>query len=117
MALGGGNATRTPCGRVVPPWGTALTVPEGVPRRGKVRAVPHGGRFSLCPEFHGADARKAVIFSRGVIQPKHARGRSFKYLSIRSSSAPSISLKDDFFGCSLRIRPLMFSFVPRSQEW
>ena len=32
-----------------PPWGTALTVPVGVPRRGKVGAVPHGGRVSRTP--------------------------------------------------------------------
>ena len=42
--------------RADPPWGTAASVPGGVPRRGKDGAVPHGGKrfvqfrsLSPCP--------------------------------------------------------------------
>ncbi len=91
--------------------------PEGVPRGGKVRAVPHGGWILQRLALHEAKTRKAALFSLGVIHPRHLRGRSFKYSSIRWSSSSAISSKEDCFGWSLRTNPLVFSFVPRSQEW
>ena len=44
---------------------------------------------------HGAQPRKAAIFSLGVIHPRHFRGRSFRNISIRLSSSSPISAKDD----------------------
>jgi len=32
-----------------PPWGALLPVPGGVPRRGKGRSAPHGGRVLIRP--------------------------------------------------------------------
>ena len=37
------------CRGAAPPWGTVLPGPGGVPRRGKGRTVPHGGRVSMKP--------------------------------------------------------------------
>jgi len=37
------------CRGAAPPWGTVLTGPGGVPRRGKGRTVPHGGRVLAEP--------------------------------------------------------------------
>ena len=39
----------TVCRGAAPPWGAALPDPGGVPRRGKGRAAPHGGRVSTTP--------------------------------------------------------------------
>ena len=66
--------------------------------------------------IHGAQPRKAAIFSLGVHQPRHLRGRSLRNVSIRLSSARPMPAKDDFLGWSLRISPFVFSFVPRSHE-
>jgi len=37
------------CRDAAPPWGAGLPVPGGVPRRGKGRGVPHGGRVFAKP--------------------------------------------------------------------
>ncbi len=83
---------------------------------GHSSAMPHGEWILRRPALHEAQTRKAAIFSLGVSHPRHFRGRSFQYVSIRWRSSPPISAKEDFLGWSLRISPLVFSFVPRSQE-
>ena len=59
-------------------WGTGLTGPGGVPRRGKVGPEPHARDVQLGLVHHEASPRKAAIFSLGIIHPRHFRGRSFK---------------------------------------
>jgi len=44
------------------------------------------------------------------------RGRSFKNVSIRFRCVFPMCANDDVLGCSRRMRPLVFSLVPRSQE-
>ena len=95
-----------------PPWGTVLPVPEGA----RAEACPTAEEFLQRPTLHGAEARKAVIFSLGVIHLRHFLGRSFRNLSMRLSAPFPIPRKEDFLGCSLRTKPLVFSLVPRSQE-
>ncbi len=85
--------------------------PEGQGRAGAPR------REKLSRPAYGADTVKSVIFSLGVIHPKHLRGRSFTNMSMRLNSFWPIPANEDFFGWSRRISPLVFSFVPRSHEW
>ena len=36
---------RPPAAGMAPPWGSGRAVPGGVPRRGKARPEPHGGKI------------------------------------------------------------------------
>lgn len=72
--------------------------PEGCPEGARVEPCPTAEEFLCCPALHEARARKAVIFSLGVNQPKHFLGRSFRNVSIRLSCAWPIPANDDFLG-------------------
>lgn len=85
-------------GGAAPPWGTVLPVPEGAPRRGEGRTVPTAEEFLFGPTLQRAEARKAFITSLGVFHPKHFRGRSFRYRSIRRSSALPMRANDERLG-------------------
>ena len=81
-------------------------------RRAPIRSY----RFMPPVVLHRTEAMKPAIFSFGVIHPRHFRGRSFRYASIRCKLALPMPTNEVFLGCSRRIRPLVFSLVPRSQE-
>ena len=90
--------------------------PKGRPGGARAEPCPTAEEFWFSPTPQGADARKAAITSLGVCQPRHLRGRSFRYRSIRRSSRVPMRANDERLGWSLRISSLVFSFVPRSQE-
>lgn len=69
------------------------------------------------PVLQRALARKASIASLGVLHPRHFRGRSFRNSSIRVRPALPRPTNEEALGCSLRARPFVFSFVPRSKKW
>ena len=58
-----------------------------------------------------------VRASRGVLQPRHLRGRSLSHFSMRRSSPAPKPAKELPLGWSRLMSPLVFSLVPRSQEW
>ena len=104
---------KPPRGGLFNPWGDNALVgvnnssPNGmrIPRGGILRLGANGRRArkmgspkGLHPVIHGAQARKAVIFSLGVIQPRHLRGRSLRNVSMRLSSGSPIPAKEDPLG-------------------
>ena len=72
--------------------------PKGCPEGARAQTRPKAEEFFLCPTLQRAEARKAVISSLGVFQPRHFFGRSFTYRSILCSSYSPISANDEPFG-------------------
>jgi hypothetical protein len=100
-------------------WGTESPrseVAKTKPGKFRFRLGRDGDGFSRSRGAHWAQTTKASIFSLGVIHPKHFRGRSLRNVSMRLRCAVVIFANEDLLGCSLRMSPLVFSLVPRSQE-
>lgn len=73
----------------------------------------HADSTSQRIKFYGAAAARKTSF--GDLKPRDLRGRSLRRRSTLATSAEVIVEKSVPFGKKSRIRPLVFSFRPRSQ--